>query len=62
MTQEQILKIITENPGIKMSQIPKLLNVNKASISEQIRALYRKKIIKRTSEKQTWRLWKNGTG
>lgn len=47
MTQEEILKIIEKNPGIKQSKLIGLTGLSKNVVSKQVTALRKWKLIRR---------------
>ncbi len=57
MTQEDLLKIIQLNPGIEQQYICKVIDMPRQSIGEQIRALAKKKEIRREYTKRSWKLY-----
>ena len=61
MSQEEILKIVQENPGILMRDIPIKYPEFKHTYKEQVRKLAFKKEITRvmTKSNKTYELWSN---
>lgn len=56
MSQEQILKIITENPGIELCTIRKIFN-NSGTTTKQVEALRKYRLVRREKSTYSWRLY-----
>ena len=57
MTQDEIRKIIEDNPGILQSDLYSYVDLNTASINDQVLALHRKREIRREKCKNSNKLY-----
>lgn len=49
MSQQQVLKIIQDNPGIKTKEIQQITGLSKTTVTDQINALRKRKLLKISS-------------
>ncbi len=57
MTQEELLQVIKENPGITQVELRHTRGAHFSNISHKLCKLQLKKLIRREKDKQTWRLY-----
>lgn len=57
MSQDEILKLIQNEPGILQIEVYKRFDICKGSVSDQIRRLARKNLIYREYVPRTWKLY-----
>lgn len=60
MSQDELYQLIVEHPRITVPELRKLVTTHPISVAIQVTKLYRKKLIKRESDRGTWRLYSNG--
>ena len=57
MNQEELLRVVRQNPGITQVELRKQLECYGFDISNKLHKLRLKKLIRREQDKRTWRLY-----